>query len=352
MSQQKLCPTLRPCSGKRSSEANRTEIYQWMKSISSQEDFPVSRSRAPGSEQARRMTAFSGRKCCALLRRPGPVSSLLRTCLESSAWSSTIVYLRWRPKATPAGRSWFQLVPSMPHTAGTESGLWPTATVMDSAGFCGKRDAGRTGPNSGRTLTGKALEMEGMGPHAKMWPTPNSGDGERGANLPDGKRGLKLTDCVRNGSPMWPTPQARDCNTIDKCRRGANSPGGTPLGVAVEREEIARMLPTPQGSDWKGADLARKENRTGKRHAGDDLPTAVATEYWPTPSSRDYKGQNGPNHLQKSRGHHDQLPNALAMKGITGQLNPTWVEWLMGFPIGWTDLERSETQSCPRSPRK
>ena len=23
----------------------------------------------------------------------------------------------------------------------------------------------------------------------------------------------------------------------------------------------------------------------------------------------------------------------------TGSLNPTWVEWLMGFPTGWTDLE-------------
>jgi hypothetical protein len=23
---------------------------------------------------------------------------------------------------------------------------------------------------------------------------------------------------------------------------------------------------------------------------------------------------------------------------IGGSLNPTWVEWLMGFPIGWTDL--------------
>ena len=23
----------------------------------------------------------------------------------------------------------------------------------------------------------------------------------------------------------------------------------------------------------------------------------------------------------------------------TGTLNPMWVEWLMGFPIGWTDLE-------------
>jgi len=25
--------------------------------------------------------------------------------------------------------------------------------------------------------------------------------------------------------------------------------------------------------------------------------------------------------------------------GISGQLNPQWVEWLMGFPLGWTDLE-------------
>jgi hypothetical protein len=25
--------------------------------------------------------------------------------------------------------------------------------------------------------------------------------------------------------------------------------------------------------------------------------------------------------------------------GNNGHLNPTWVEWLMGFPLGWTDLE-------------
>jgi hypothetical protein len=30
--------------------------------------------------------------------------------------------------------------------------------------------------------------------------------------------------------------------------------------------------------------------------------------------------------------------------GNGGKLNPTWVEWLMGFPLGWTDLEDSETQ--------
>jgi hypothetical protein len=27
-----------------------------------------------------------------------------------------------------------------------------------------------------------------------------------------------------------------------------------------------------------------------------------------------------------------------SVKPITGKLNPTWVEWLMGFPAGWTDL--------------
>ena len=44
----------------------------------------------------------------------------------------------------------------------------------------------------------------------------------------------------------------------------------------------------------------------------------------------------------------DALPNAvLGGVGVEtqdgGQLNPTWVEWLMGWPLGWTDLKPLET---------
>jgi hypothetical protein len=31
-------------------------------------------------------------------------------------------------------------------------------------------------------------------------------------------------------------------------------------------------------------------------------------------------------------------------------LNPTWVEWLMRFPIGWTDCDASGMPSSPTSP--
>jgi len=33
---------------------------------------------------------------------------------------------------------------------------------------------------------------------------------------------------------------------------------------------------------------------------------------------------------------------------VGGKLNPLWVEWLMGFPPGWTDLQGSETPSSPK----
>jgi DNA (cytosine-5)-methyltransferase 1 len=35
----------------------------------------------------------------------------------------------------------------------------------------------------------------------------------------------------------------------------------------------------------------------------------------------------------------------------TGIINPSWAEGFMGFPIGWTELDASETRSTPKSPK-
>jgi len=57
----------------------------------------------------------------------------------------------------------------------------------------------------------------------------------------------------------------------------------------------------------------------------------IGCGYWATPNSRDYKGIPGWKN-QKS------LP-----KDVGGIPNPTWLEWLMGWPTGWTELKPLET---------
>jgi hypothetical protein len=57
---------------------------------------------------------------------------------------------------------------------------------------------------------------------------------------------------------------------------------------------------------------------------------------WATPQARDYRtGQRRRwENPERSRNLNDQVAQE-----SSGQLNPQWVEWLMGFPIGYSDLE-------------
>ena len=64
---------------------------------------------------------------------------------------------------------------------------------------------------------------------------------------------------------------------------------------------------------------------------------------WPTPVASMAKGSS-PKALTRKSGadrSNDRLDHAvMALHG--GHLNPTWVEWLMGWPSGWTDLKPLE----------
>ena len=65
-----------------------------------------------------------------------------------------------------------------------------------------------------------------------------------------------------------------------------------------------------------------------------NLETIVGRRIWPTPTSHNAKECNSPS--EKNR----NTPTLAAQAG--GKLNPTWVEWLMGWPLEWTDLKQLE----------
>jgi hypothetical protein len=97
-------------------------------------------------------------------------------------------------------------------------------------------------------------------------------------------------------------------------RRGTSAPGYTSLPT----------FPPAAATDWKG--------RSGKghiaRHGNKRLSDAIT---YPTVTASDASG--GPGNQGRAGG--ENLRTV-----IGGQLNPEWVEWFMGFPIGWTELER------------
>ena len=100
-------------------------------------------------------------------------------------------------------------------------------------------------------------------------------------------------------------------------------------------------VPSPMAGD---AQSARNATATRYRipptgiHAGTTLTDYVTL--FPTPSARDWKSS----HASQATMQKNTRPlNETITDGSGGQLNPEWVEWLMGWPIGWTDLEPLET---------
>ena len=61
--------------------------------------------------------------------------------------------------------------------------------------------------------------------------------------------------------------------------------------------------------------------------------------FWPTPQAGDSRAT-----INKKTQQQKMLAHAVQKEvGDGGKLNPTWVEWLMAFPLGWTDLKPLET---------
>jgi DNA (cytosine-5)-methyltransferase 1 len=197
----------------------------------------------------------------------------------------------------------------------------------------------------------------------KMWPTPNTLDSlppkspeallrEATVARPGRKQPANLRDAV-SSMHMWPTP------TVGHAQRGnhdepvenylqrvkdyeegrAKGKPGKSLGVAV------RMWPTPRANPAMAATITPESAWAENRFP--NLETVVGRTMWPTPNASDNRdrGNLSDPAIQRRIKLGKQVGLTMAVKENKGggTLNPTWVEWLMGWPLGWTDLKPSET---------
>ena len=133
---------------------------------------------------------------------------------------------------------------------------------------------------------------------------------------------------------LWATPTAAQRGMTSRTA-GRPMEKSTNLGTQVYLAETA-LFPTPTRFDATAGDLKGKEY-TGTKHA---MKLIQAANLWPTPTAREYKGGRNPETLAaKGRLPSNTLSDSVKSAGGVGQLNPDWVEWLMGFPLGWSEVK-------------
>ena len=223
----------------------------------------------------------SGRNTGALLAKYDPASSSWRT-FQACLVSGWQLFSESFPRSgSMRSGTVSQLAPSAPLTDEIGSGLLPTP-VASSYGTNQGGGAGRVGP--------VRPSLDTMARHG-LWPTPDT------VNRKSGRAMMASTNNGRRSGG------------------GQSSPPGLEQAVELSMGVLPRELPS-----------------------FDALPPRTRS-MWPTPASRDFRHPNATPYSERGGGKKgEQLPNA-----VGGALNPTWVEWLMGFPEGWTDLEHSET---------
>lgn len=172
------------------------------------------------------------------------------------------------------------------------------------------------------------------------WPTPAARDWKGATDEPFGTNSRPLNEVAKN----WATPRATDGE-----KGGPNQSfgaGGVPL-VAQ-----ASQWSTPSVADVTGGRTSRSGDRKGELLLNSQAKTVSS---WPTPTSLSYADSHQPGN---SRSYNatmalaSSLPAPVtATDGPTSSperraLNPRFVEWLMGWPTGWTASECSATALC------
>jgi len=135
-------------------------------------------------------------------------------------------------------------------------------------------------------------------------------------------------DGLPNAVAMWPTPRAAEAGAdfakLNRSKTGMSLP------------TAAALWPTPRAGKVTDEEPEAWQARKDKGQVSTP-PLTLAVKMYPTPDAGAAKGRGASSAENRTR--------------LGGSLNPTWVEWLQGYPLGWTDCEDSETQSSRKSRR-
>lgn len=283
-----------------------------------------------------------------LLAHTGITAQFSETWPRAGTMQDGVCYRlpKWERRINEIG---YGLLPTPVATDGSHGGYnrsTPTSPIRPSLAMMARHNLWRTpqasdgtkgGPNQ-RDSSG-ALHLSAQ---AQKWRSPNAHNWKNGSTSAERKgHTIGLNDQV-----MWPTPVASEgmkgSANGSKDFLSAHVTWPTPKSTRrgdcpSERNRRSPDLPSAVNM-WPTPLAGSNSNRRGvSEKSGDGLATAVKTH--PTPSPTDYRTgyrtDTEAGIAQREKRSKPLRPEAAP----GGQLNPDWVEWLMGWPIGWTSTE-------------
>jgi len=261
----------------------------------SQPEFHVNQRVLPGSEKARRMTVGSGLKCSALLTSASPVGFVLKTLLASSVWTSRLATLTWRVKPLTL-KKWVR--------SSSKSSKKSKVLVIKSRRLLFQ-------------LVPKVRHTGGI-ESGLLGTMTNTGTKGRSAKFKAGKR----------------SPLPQEIPALLHTPRAIYGEHPGMMGKSHLTGQVIGLLKTPSSQLMEG-----------RKPRGDSQPTGTLAQQMegvilPTPAVRDYRGHGN----SKARDTLDSLIEVGVTKGQAGKktgmkLQPAFVEYLMGYPIGFTGIK-------------
>lgn len=210
------------------------------------------------------------------------VEDLPSSTVDGSGLSSHVAFAHYDPGTS----SWRTSQGSLFEEWATFSATWPLSGSM----------------RNGRAFLRQPLVPRTFDGESSLWPTPAAYDWAQGGTTQGKRKSPNLSIAVH----LWATPKAGQCGPdFARIDRGKTWTDHLPTQVAIA-EHLEPERYRQQAESYR----ANAAAKTGANGTPPTDGTADAATHGTNPTTRTSDG---------------------------GQLNPTWVEWLMGFPIGWTD---------------